>query len=84
MELTAAERKVLERFHEKTALAGGPKPGYLMRKPSICYFQDLQPELDLEAGILGVVDKGLLKPNEAGDRFALTAAGAEALESLFG
>ncbi len=79
MELTAAERAVLDRFAEKCRIAGGPRAGYLMRRRSIRYFQDRTPELDLDQGIAGLVEKGLLKQSEGGDLLFLSAAGVERL-----
>ena len=79
MELNASEQAVLDRFREKCRIAGGPKPGYNMRRDSICFFSAETPDLDLDGALALLAEKGLLKPNETGDRFILTAAGAELL-----
>lgn len=84
MELTEVERLILARIAEKTRMAGGPRPGFNLRKRAISYFADLHPGLDFDQGLAGLVDKGLLKPNENGSRFVLTAAGATELETLVG
>lgn len=81
MELTPAEQHVLGRFAEKCRIAGGPRVGFVLRKASICYYADEHPELDLEAGLGGLVEKGLLKVNEEGNLYFLTAAAAERLEA---
>ncbi len=79
MELSAAERLIVERFGEKARIAGGPRPGYMLRKAAVLYVRDEHPHLDLEAALAGLVEKGLLKVNEGGNLYYLSAAGAELL-----
>jgi hypothetical protein len=80
MDLTAAERAVLERFREKCTIAGGPRAGYTLRLAAIRQVAAQHPGVDLDAGLAGLVEKGLLKRNEKGDFYYLAAAGAALLE----
>jgi len=80
MSYSAEEQRVLDRFIEKTRIAGGPKAGYMMRRDSIAYGLD-DPDR-LRGALDSLVEKGLLKLNEGGDRFYLTADGAEQLAEL--
>ncbi len=84
MQLSDAERFVLRHFAEKSHTAGGPRPGFLLRKRAILRSGDTRSGIDLAGGLGSLVDKGLIKANEAGDRFALTAAGVEWLRSATG
>lgn len=77
MELTISERAIVNRIAEKARIAGGVKGGYVMRRR---IFEPAAVDgADLEEGIGGLVDKGILQPTESGDRFYLTEEGAELL-----
>jgi len=80
MSYSAQEKLVIDRFIEKTRIAGGPKAGYTLRRVSIAYGRPDASELD--SALDALVEKGLLKSSEAGDRFFLTADGAEHLSEL--
>lgn len=82
MELTTAERAILDRFYEKCRMAGGVRTGYMLRKQAICYIQDDHPDLDLEEGLATLTEKGLLLSSESGDLYYLAEPGAEALTAL--
>ena len=73
------EELIMDRFYEKSRMAGGPRPGYMLRKQAVLCLQDDHPELDLDAGVAALVDQGLLLPNEGGDLLYLSEAGSEAL-----
>ena len=79
MELSAAERAVLQRYHEKTRIAGGPRKGYVLRQAAIRYGEAGDSEADLTEGLTTLVDKGLLSPSEDRRFFFLTELGAELL-----
>ncbi len=79
MELSAAEKVIVERFGEKARIAGGVRAGYMLRKAAVLYVREDYPGLDLEAALAGLVEKGLLKVNEGGNLYYLTAAAAELL-----
>ena len=81
MDLTPAEQHVLDRFAAKCRIAGGPRVGFVMRKESICYYRDEHPDLDLDGALSSLVEKDLIKVNEEGNLYFLTAAGAEWLET---
>lgn len=81
MDLSKPEHLVFERFHEKCRAAGGPRAGYMLRKRAIVY---RHPESDLEAALAALVEKELLKVNEGGELYYLTAAGNELLQSWSG
>lgn len=68
---------ILDRYAEKCRLAGGPRVGYVLRKQAILYIADDHPDADLETGLEALVEVGLVKPNESGDFYFLTAAGVE-------
>lgn len=80
MSYSGEERAVLDRFVEKTRIAGGPKPGYMMRRDSIVY--GLDDPHRLNGALESLVERGVLKLNEGGDRYYLTAEGAEQLAQL--
>ncbi len=80
MELTADERAVLERYREKTHLAGGPRAGYLLRRMAIA--KGVDDSIDVESGLSGLVELGLLVSSEAEDFVFLTEKGAEAVAAL--
>jgi len=81
MDLSKPEQLVLERFLEKCRMAGGSRAGYMLRKQAIVY---RHPEVDLDPALAGLVDKDLLKVNEGGQLFYLTAAGHDLLQSWGG
>ena len=68
---------ILEHYAENFRLAGGPRVGYVLRKQSILRAGGEDSTADLESGLAGLVDAGLVKPSESGDFYFLTAAGVE-------
>ena len=64
MELSAAERAVLQRYHEKTRIAGGPRTGYVLRQAAIRYGEAGGSEAELTDGLDALVEKGLLSASE--------------------
>ncbi len=70
------ERRILDRYAEKSRLAGGARGGLMLRRDSVAYHAERHPDLDFDAGLSSLVEKGVLAPNEGGDRFALTEDGA--------
>lgn len=76
MELSAAEKAVLDRYHEKTRIAGGPRKGYVLRQQAIRYGEAERPDLDLADGLDRLVEKGLLAASEDRRFYFLTEAGA--------
>ncbi len=79
MDLSAAERAVLKRYEEKTRMAGGPRKGFVLRQDSIRYGAVEGSEIDLGAGLDGLVEKGLLSASEDRRFFFLTETGVELL-----
>lgn len=79
MELSPAEKAVLERYHEKTRIAGGPRNGFVLRQDSIRYGEAERGVGDLTAGLDGLVEKELLAASEDRRFFFLTESGAELL-----
>ena len=79
MELSPAEQAVLERYHEKTRIAGGPRSGFVLRQDSIRYAEADRGAGDLAAGLRGLVEKGVLAASEDRRFFFLTESGAELL-----
>ena len=77
MDLSAAERAVLQRYHEKTRMAGGPRKGYVLRQGAIRHRED--GENDLGAALDGLVEKGVLSASEDRRFFFLTDSGVELL-----
>ncbi len=77
MELTGAEKAIIDRYHEKTRIAGGPRKGYVLRQRAICY--EAEDEDRCAAGLEGLVGKGLLRPSEDRRFYFLTEAGVELL-----
>ncbi len=82
MEYSEVERVILERFSHKSRSAGGPRLGYLLRKRAICCVESEHPDLDFNAGLDRLVDKGLVKRNEGGDLYFLTQEGVETVKQL--
>ncbi len=79
MDMTNVEQVIMDRFFEKCRMAGGPRPGYVLRRQAVTRLQDDQPDLDFEAGLTALTEKGLLLSNEAGNLLYLSEAGSEAL-----
>lgn len=79
MDLAPAERAVLQRYHEKTRIAGGPRKGFVLRQKAILYGDDDRGGSDLDAGLDSLVEKGVLSPSEDRRFFFLTEAGVELL-----
>lgn len=79
MELSAAERVILQRYYEKTRIAGGPRKGYVLRQEAIRYGESERPEGDLGAGLDSLVEKGLLSVSEDRRFYFLTESGVELL-----
>ena len=79
MELSPAERAVLQRYQEKTRIAGGPRQGFVLRQDAIRYDEAERGAGDLGAGLDGLVEKGLLSASEDRRFFFLTESGAELL-----
>ncbi len=79
MELSAAERVVLQRYHEKTRIAGGPRNGFVLRQDAIRYGEAEDTANDLGAGLDDLVEKGLLSASEDRRFFFLTESGVELL-----
>lgn len=78
MSSTATDH-VLERFAEKCRIAGGAKPGYMLRKESIQYGLEDAALAATEEALAALVERGVLVANDAGDRYFLTEAGVEEL-----
>ncbi len=79
MELSAAERVVLQRYHEKTRIAGGPRTGYVLRQEAIRYGESNRREGNLGTGLDSLVEKGLLLASEDRRFYFLTESGAALL-----
>lgn len=79
MDLSPSEAAIMDQFHDKTRIAGSAQAGYLLRLEAIRRLRRSSPEVDVEQGLAGLVEKDLLQPTEKGDRYVLTAAGAERL-----
>ena len=80
MELSREARAVLERYREKTHLAGGARPGYVLRRAAIGY--GVEDAVDVAAGIAELTEGGLLAPSEGGDFLFLTEQGSAAVADL--
>lgn len=84
MDLTQAEKVILDRFHDKCRIAGGLRVGYMLRERSIRYVEDDHPGLDFGGGLAALVDKGLLSHSEDRRFYYLTEAGVESLRQRHG
>ena len=79
MELSPAERVVLQRYHEKTRIAGGPRNGFVLRQDAIRYAETGHVAGDLGAGLDSLVEKGVLSASEDRRFFFLTESGVALL-----
>ena len=79
MDLTTVEQVILDRFYEKSRIAGGPRTGYMLRKQAVVCLESDHPELDFAAGLDSLTEKGLLLRAESGTLYYLSEAGSEAL-----
>ena len=79
MELSAAEKVVLQRYHEKTRIAGGPRNGFVLRQDAIRYAEAGRGAGDLGTGLDSLVEKGLLSASEDRRFFFLTESGVALL-----
>ena len=79
MPTPSAEEILLDRYRQKCLMAGGPRPGFVLRRRALLYTQPEHPGVDLAAGITTIEEKGLIKASESGDFLFLTAAGVEAI-----
>lgn len=77
MELSPSEQAVLERYHQKTRMAGGPRTGFVLRQEAIV--ASAPGGADLAAALDPLADKGLLAASEDRRFYFLTEAGAELL-----
>lgn len=66
MQTKSAARIILDRFQEKCRAAGGPRPGYVLRRRALLYHADEYPGVDLEQGLESLVEQALLKKSEDG------------------
>ena len=82
--MTTADRVILERYRDKCHLAGGVRAGYVLRRRAILLAGEDHPDLDLEAGLDSLVEQELLKANDDGSFFFLTATGVEKIATLDG
>ena len=72
MSFSAQEGAVLQRYQEKTRVAGGAVAGYVMRTAVLG-----GDTAGVEQALESLAGKGLLQRTEAGDRYLLTEEGAE-------
>ncbi len=79
--MTDGEQLILDRFREKTRMAGGPRKGFVLRKASILFARDDHADVDFETALAALVERDVLKVNESGDFYFLTEAGIETLEA---
>ncbi len=79
MDLTTVEQVILDRFYEKSRMAGGPRTGYMLRKQAVVCVADDHPDLDFEAGLDSLTEKGLLLTAESGSLYYLSETGSEAV-----
>ena len=77
MDLSVAEQTVMDRFQEKTRIAGGPKAGYVLRRAAVGYGQE--PDFDLDTALAALVDREFLTSSEGGEWIYLTQEGADSL-----
>ena len=79
MSLTNVEQVILARFKERCLRAGGVNTGYGMRFTAIQYH--LPSEAEVRGVLDGMVERGLLKVNEARTWYFLTESGAERVKA---
>lgn len=79
MDLSRVEKAILARFKERCQRAGGVQVGYGMRGQAIRYGYPTNASFDL--ALKAMVERGLLKVNEAGTWYYLTADGAERVKA---
>lgn len=79
MELSKVEQAVLARFRERCHRAGSVQTGYGMRADAIRRGDAGAGGVD--AALQGMVEKGWLKANPAGNWYYLTEAGAERVKA---
>lgn len=79
MDLSKVEQEILARYKERCHRAGGVSPGYGMRFTAIRYHQ--RSEAEVRSALNGMVERGLLKANEAGTWYFLTESGAERVKA---
>lgn len=77
MDLSTTERALMDRFAQKTQIAGGASRGYVLRRQALAY--DRGADFDLEGGLAKLVERGLLTTSESGDFVYLTEQGADSL-----
>ena len=77
MDLSATERALMDRFAQKTQIAGGASKGYVLRRQALAY--ERGADFDLEGGLAKLVERGLLTTSESGDFVYLTEQGADSL-----
>jgi len=75
MDLSKLDQVILARFQERTQRSGGVQPGYGMRFTALSYL--LPSSADLKKALDSLVERGVLKVNEAGTWYYLTESGAE-------
>ena len=75
------QQQILSRFLERSRMAGGPRPGYLLRKRAIQTGVTLSDGGELDQALEALVGEGLLKRNESGTLYFLSEKGVEALQS---
>ena len=78
MDYSTDELAVLQRFSEKTHIAGGARAGYVLRKRALSVAE--APGFDADSALAGLVEKGVLAASESGDFLFLTEQGVEALK----
>ncbi len=81
MDMQNVEQVIMDRFYEKSRMAGGPRTGYMLRKQAVVCLGEDHPDLDFEAGLASLFSKGLIVANEGGNLLYLSEAGSEALTS---
>ena len=60
MEYSKVEQVILQRFFDKSRLAGGPRAGYMLRRKAICGVNRGSADLDFGPGLESLVEKGIL------------------------
>lgn len=73
------EALILSRFKERCRRAGSFTPGYGMRKEAVAY--GLPPGTNAAPILDALVERGLLRKNDTGSWYYLTAEGAEKVKA---